>query len=117
MKKIFYLFFIVGLLPLFSLAQNYGYRMENFNVPKCYGVGTWISAFFILLIPIIWFSLCIFAFIFWLLMLVDAIKNSPKEMKLIWVIVIVFTNIIGAFIYYFLEKKKGNNKSETKKEE
>jgi hypothetical protein len=78
MKKIITLLSL-ALLPIFSFAQNYGYRMENIGVPKCYGAGTWISAFFILLIPILWFSLCIFAFIFWLLMLVDAIKMHQRK--------------------------------------
>lgn len=38
-------------------------------------------------------------------------KNAPKEMKLLWVIVIIFTNIIGALIYYFLEKKKKSSRT------
>ena len=41
-------------------------------------------------------------------MLIDAIKNAPEKTKLIWVIVIVFTHIIGALIYYFVEKRPKN---------
>jgi peptidoglycan/LPS O-acetylase OafA/YrhL len=58
-------------------------------------------------------------------MLVDALKNSSKDMKLIWAIVIIFTQIIGALIYYFVEKRPRNkvkiekmeHKNEEKKEE
>jgi len=40
---------------------------------------------------------------FWVWMLIDCIKNEPSEGndKLIWVIIIVFTHVLGAAIYYF----------------
>jgi predicted RNase H-related nuclease YkuK (DUF458 family) len=52
-------------------------------------------------------------------MLIDAIKNSPEKIKLIWVIVIIFTQIIGALIYYFVEKMPRNKAKieKVKKEE
>lgn len=52
--------------------------------------------------------LSIAAFIFWILMLVDSIKRKFKKSdeRIIWVIVIVLTGIIGALIYYFVVKRK-----------
>ena len=108
---------LTSFLPIFSFAQNY--RVENFDGYRHGGVGGMILPFFlVLLIPIIWIAFCIFVFVFWLMMLIDAIKNAPKDMKLIWVIVIIFTNIVGALVYYFMEKKKKKiHKTEIKKEE
>jgi len=49
-------------------------------------------------------------FIFWIAMLIDCLsKKRNKTDKLIWVIVLVFLQILGAFIYYFLVKKKYKN--------
>lgn len=52
-------------------------------------------------------------FIFWLWMLIDSLKRQDDKFaiggnnaKLIWVLVIIFTGLIGALIYYFLIKRK-----------
>ena len=52
--------------------------------------------------------LSIAAFVFWILMLVDSInrKFKKRDERIIWVLVIVFTHIIGALIYYFVVKRK-----------
>jgi hypothetical protein len=44
----------------------------------------------------------------WLWMLIDAIKYTPSEnnQKLIWILVIVITYIIGALIYMFVQRPK-----------
>jgi hypothetical protein len=41
-------------------------------------------------------------------MLIDCIKRKFKEDsdKIVWVIVIIFTGVIGALIYYFIVKTK-----------
>ena len=44
------------------------------------------------------------AFVFWLLMLIDAIRR-PINNKIIWILVLVFTGIVGALIYYFVVKR------------
>lgn len=43
---------------------------------------------------------------FWIWMLVDCIQNEPREGhdRLLWVLVIVFTKIVGAAIYYFVRR-------------
>jgi|WetSurMetagenome_2_1015567.scaffolds.fasta_scaffold837127_1 hypothetical protein len=45
---------------------------------------------------------------FWIWMLIDAIKRCPNadNLKLIWVLVIVFTHFVGAVIYYFVQRPK-----------
>ncbi|HTZ41752.1 MAG TPA: PLDc N-terminal domain-containing protein [Candidatus Omnitrophota bacterium] len=60
--------------------------------------------FFMLFIGI----LSILAFVFWIIMLVDAIKRNYKKSdeKIIWVLVIILTGIIGALIYYFVVKRE-----------
>jgi len=45
-------------------------------------------------------------FAFWIWMLIDAIQHTPSEnnTRLIWVLVIVFLGILGAAIYYFVQR-------------
>lgn len=68
------------------------------------------SIAFGMLIFLFVFVIAIAFFIFWLLMLIDSIKRKFKgDEKLLWVLVIIFANWIGAIIYYFLvyrNKKK-----------
>ena len=47
------------------------------------------------------------AFVFWILMLVHA-ATKPIENKAMWIILMIFTQIIGALIYYFVVKRKFN---------
>ncbi|WP_345785353.1 PLD nuclease N-terminal domain-containing protein [Thalassobacterium sedimentorum] len=46
------------------------------------------------------------AFAFWIWMLVDCLKyeSSDGNDKLVWVLVIVFTNWIGALIYFLVRR-------------
>ncbi|MBE0522184.1 MAG: PLDc N-terminal domain-containing protein [Candidatus Methanoperedenaceae archaeon] len=62
--------------------------------------------FLILFVPVF-----LFAIVFWLWMLTDCLKRQDDKFavggnnaKLIWVLVIVFTGIIGALVYYFMIK-------------
>ena len=123
MKKIIAIL-TAALLPTVSFAQNYGYRMMG-NGYGNYGSG-WNqpvthSAFALVLIaiiPIIWFLFFIGLFVFWIVTLIDAIKYAPEKMKVVWVLVIILTNIIGALIYHFVEKKPREKvKLEHKKED
>lgn len=52
--------------------------------------------------------LALAAFVFWLWMLIDALKSkhlSDNE-KLVWVLVLVFTHFLGAAIYFFVGRKR-----------
>jgi len=76
-----------------------------------------ISFFFIFLsivipclIYLFMFLLIIVAMIFWIFMLIDCLskrKFKTENDKIIWVIVLVFLNWIGALVYYFTIYKKG----------
>jgi prolipoprotein diacylglyceryltransferase len=48
------------------------------------------------------------AFAFWLWMLIDVVKRCPsaENKKLIWVLVVILAGIIGAVIYYFVQRPK-----------
>lgn len=49
--------------------------------------------------------LSIAAFAFWIWMLVDCLTQEPSGSdKIAWVLVILLTNLVGALIYYFVER-------------
>jgi hypothetical protein len=55
---------------------------------------------------IILLLLFILAFIFWILMLIDAAKRKMNEgEKVAWILIVIFLGIIGAIIYYFVVKQ------------
>lgn len=55
---------------------------------------------------------CIFPFIalaalaFWIWMMIDCAINEPSEGndKIVWMLVLIFTNWIGALIYFFVRR-------------
>ena len=53
-------------------------------------------------------GLAIAGTLFWLWMLIDCAMNEPSQGndKLIWVIIIVFAQLIGALIYFFIRRPK-----------
>lgn len=51
-----------------------------------------------------WSLIGLLAFIFWIWMLIDCLKRNFED-KIIWVIVIILLNIVGAILYYFMVKK------------
>jgi NADH:ubiquinone oxidoreductase subunit 6 (subunit J) len=55
-------------------------------------------------------------FVFWIWMLIDCIRNDriTNDERLIWVIVIIFINIIGAVMYYFLGYRQEKKTEHTK---
>lgn len=50
----------------------------------------------------------ILVFIFWILMLVNAITNSRLNgtEKIVWVLVIIFLHFVGALIYFLVGRKQ-----------
>jgi hypothetical protein len=56
-----------------------------------------------IMLPMILFG--IFSFIFWLAMLIDcALNETDSNERLLWIIIIIFTNFIGAVIYFFIRR-------------
>jgi len=60
----------------------------------------------ILLIPLFFIALAILSTIFWILTLIDCAVNEPSESndKVIWILVIIFTHVLGALIYRFARR-------------
>ena len=54
---------------------------------------------------IVFFVLGILATVFWIMMIVHAAKYDIKD-KAMWIILMVFTGLVGALIYYFVVKRK-----------
>jgi type VI protein secretion system component VasK len=56
-------------------------------------------------------AIAIWAFVFWILMIIDCATRKFKDNieKVVWIIVIVFLHILGALIYYFVVKRKNKH--------
>ncbi len=56
----------------------------------------------------LFFLVMIAAMIFWIMMIVDCVKRKFKgdNEKVMWVLILILTGIIGGVIYYFMVKKK-----------
>jgi len=57
-------------------------------------------------IGILGLFLVLFASVFWVWMLIDCLKRKKFEDKLVWIIVLLLLNFLGAILYYFLVKSK-----------
>jgi hypothetical protein len=57
----------------------------------------------------LWGLIGLLIFIFWLWMLIECIMNKglTSTEKLIWVLVIIFLNGLGALLYFFIGRGKG----------
>lgn len=53
-----------------------------------------------------WMLVGLLALLFWFWMLIDCLQRKKFEDKLVWVIVLIVLNILGAILYYFLVKSK-----------
>jgi len=67
-----------------------------------------IGAGFAILLWLFLALIGVFLFIFWILMLVNAITNSRLSgtEKIVWVLVIIFLHFLGALIYFLVGRKK-----------
>lgn len=52
--------------------------------------------------------ICLLSFVFWIWILIDCAKNETDigNTRLIWVIIIFLTYIVGAFLYYIIRRPK-----------
>jgi hypothetical protein len=57
---------------------------------------------------IFFFGFGILGTLFWLWMLIDCATKEPTEGndKLIWIIIIVFTHLLGALVYFVVRRPK-----------
>ncbi len=58
------------------------------------------------LMVFLFFGVGIIGTIFWIWMLVDCAMKEPSQGndKLIWVIIILFTHLLGALLYFFIRR-------------
>jgi hypothetical protein len=71
--------------------------------------GSAIGGVIGLLVVLVAAVIGIACFVFWIWMLIHAIKNKglTDTEKIIWVLVIVFLHVLGALIYFFVGRPKG----------
>lgn len=86
-----------------------------------WNIASLIIYFIILVITyligqLLW-GIVIIAALFWIFMLFDCLQRNADDFprtgeheKLIWVIVLIFLNFIGAVMYYFLVRMQDNRK-------
>jgi hypothetical protein len=55
-------------------------------------------------------AIALAGFVFWLWMLIHAIQNRGLDgsERIVWIIVIVFVNLVGAIIYFFVGRPKAS---------
>jgi hypothetical protein len=70
-----------------------------------------IGALFGILTFLVAAALGVLAFVFWIWMLIDCVKNDGIQTgeKVVWVIVIALTHFIGALIYFFAGRPRRNS--------
>lgn len=85
--------------------------VNNKEVP-CEGVTSSVGVFlgWGLGMILLFLVIGVWATVFWLLMIIHAIRHNIQD-KAVWMILMVFTGIVGAIIYYFAVKRKFNQSS------
>ena len=55
-----------------------------------------------MLFGLLWLPVILLGFVFWIWMLVDCATKEASQGndKLVWTLIILFTNVIGAFLYW-----------------
>ena len=61
------------------------------------------------------FLFIIFLFIFWIWAIIDCLRsNLSRAQKLFWIIIIIFFNLIGVFLYFIFAKSMVGKSMKTK---
>jgi len=70
--------------------------------------GNALAGIVFLLFTIGMMGMGVAALAFWIWMLIDCVTHTPstENLKLIWILVILFTHVIGALIYFFVQRPK-----------
>ncbi len=112
---------ILGVLPIVVIALLWvgirGIRRGQDPTTRLAAKGAVVAASIILLtialgmlMPVVFlllmFEFALFGTLFWVWMLIDCVTNESNigNDKLIWVIIILFTNLMGALLYYFVRR-------------
>jgi len=97
MKKIITLGNIILATFLISTQSVFAACFVNGRAVSCDSFPWWIL--------IVIFVAGILFFVFWLQMLIHAVKSSNPS-KVGWILLIVLIQVLGAIIYYFVVKRK-----------
>ena len=105
----FYSFVLSLMFMTNKLALAVGECTINGKEVPCEQLGNQLKGFVGLGIGlfIVGFAFVIWMTVFWLMMLIHAAKYDVKD-KVVWILLMVFTGIIGAIIYYFVVKRDFN---------
>jgi uncharacterized BrkB/YihY/UPF0761 family membrane protein len=76
-------------------------------MPFVFDFGSILIVFLILLIIVA--IVAIVSSVFWVMMLVDCAKRDFKD-KMVWILIILFTHVLGATLYYYAIKKVEDKK-------
>ena len=59
-----------------------------------------------LMLMLVWVGGCLLGTVFWIWMLIDCAKNEPRKGndRIVWVLIIAITHVLGALIYYFARR-------------
>lgn len=97
---------IASFYPLAASAENYS------DASTAGGALAGFAIFFILLMMIFWVGILLL-WIFWLVMIIDIVKRDWKNTgdKAAYLVLVIFLNIIGALVYYFVIKRHLDNKN------
>ena len=116
--------FLLSLFILFGFALGFQVALAEFE-SKCTAWGKEVpcedagNLFFgsilgfiggSIILFIILIAISLFITIFWILMIVHAASNQV-EGKAAWIILMIFTGLIGALIYYFVVKRLFDDKN------
>lgn len=72
-----------------------------------------LGVIFLLLFFLVVFAIIIGAFVLWIMMIVDAAKRDfpgPND-KIVWILIIVLAQFLGAIIYYFVIKRPADKQT------
>src|SRR3989344_4090799 len=103
--------FILGLMSVANqIALAAGKCTVNGQEVDCAELGNQVKGFlgWGIGIFLLFAALGIWATVFWIMMIVHAAKYNVEN-KAMWIILMVFTGIVGALIYYFVVKRKFSN--------
>ncbi len=94
-------------LPVVARAEDYNYDYGTSTTTSSTAAAGIVG--FSLIFFLLWFAFCIFALVYWILMLIDVIKRTNWENdsdKTLWLLVVILLGILGAIVYRFVVVSK-----------
>jgi len=99
-------------MSLLPMAANARGMYEDGGAASAGGALAGFAIFLFLLMMIFWLAI-LALWIFWLVMVIDIAKRDWKNDgdRAAYLVLVIFLNIIGALIYYFVVKRQLDSKS------